>query len=166
MLYTYEYNGENYSIRLDKQPDDSFLATIGDETYAFNATQLKTGTWLIDLDGNRQTVHTASEQSNRYIQLDGVQYQLEKSSGRRRASSASGAAGDLKSEMPGQVIDVRVSEGDTVESGQVLLVLEAMKMEIRINAPYDGTVAKLLVSQGDVVDRGQLLVEVTEKEAP
>lgn len=162
MQYTYEYNGENYSIRLEKQPDGSFVATIGEQIYRVNAIQLKSGTWLIDHDGQRKTVQTVSDSEQRYIQLDGVQYQLEKSSGRRRANSQAGASGDLKSEMPGQVIDVRVSEGDTVESGQVLVVLEAMKMEIRITAPYDGTVTKLLVKQGDVIDRGQLLAEVTE----
>lgn len=162
MQYTYEYNGESYSVRLEKQPDGSFLATVGEQNYSINAIQLKSGTWLIDHNGQRKTVQTVSDKEERYIQLDGVQYQLEKSSGRRRASSQAGTTGDLKSEMPGQVIDVRVSEGDTVESGQVLLVLEAMKMEIRVSAPYDGTVAKLLVNQGDVIDRGQLLAEVVE----
>ncbi len=162
MQYTYEYNGENYTIRLDKHADGSFLATIGEDRYQFNAIQLATGTWLIDHDGKRQTVHTSRDKDMRYVQVDGVQYQLEKSSGRRRTSGSSGATGDLKSEMPGQVIDVRVTEGDTVETGQVLVVLEAMKMEIRVTAPYDGTVAKLMVAKGDVVDRGQLLAEVTE----
>ena len=162
MQYTYEYKGETHIIRLDKQADGSFLATIGEETYRFNASQLSGGTWLIDYNGQRHTAHTSSDKESRYVQVDGVQYQLEKSSGRRRASSSGGAIGDLKSEMPGQVIDVRVAEGDSVEAGQVLVVLEAMKMEIRVTAPYDGTVAKLLVAKGDVIDRGQLLAEVTE----
>jgi biotin carboxyl carrier protein len=53
-----------------------------------------------------------------------------------------------------------VHEGETVEMGQTLIVMEAMKMEIRITAPADGKIAKLHVQQGDTVDRGQLLVEV------
>lgn len=162
MQYIYEYNGEKYRISLDKQADGSFLAQIGEETYHINATQLAQGTWLIDHNGNRQTVHTAKDKEMRYVQMDGTQYQLEKSTGRRRASGSGGAVGDLKSEMPGQVIDVRVAEGDIVEAGQILVVLEAMKMEIRVSAPYDGTVAKLLVAKGDVIDRGQILAEVTE----
>lgn len=162
MLHTYEYNGESYKIRLEKQADGSYLATIGEDSYRFDATQLNNGTWLIDYDGQRKTIHTAKADDMRYVQVNGVQYQLEKSSGRRRASGAASKSGDLTSEMPGQVIDVRVTEGDTVEAGQVLLVLEAMKMEIRITAPYAGTVARVLVTQGDVVDRGQLLAEVSE----
>ncbi|MGB7338808.1 MAG: acetyl-CoA carboxylase biotin carboxyl carrier protein subunit [Phototrophicaceae bacterium] len=162
MQLTYEFKGEQVKIRLDKQADGSFIATIGDEIITFNATELANGTWLLDSNGQRHMLHTASQQSMRYVQVDGTQYQLEKATGRRRRSRQAGVVGDLTSEMPGQVIEVRVAEGDSVQSGDVLVVLEAMKMEIRITAPYDGIVARLMVAQGDVVDRGQNLVEVTE----
>jgi biotin carboxyl carrier protein len=62
--------------------------------------------------------------------------------------------------MPGQVRAVNVSAGDAVEKGQTLLVLEAMKMEIRIQAPMDGVVGRLVVGEGDTVEREELLVEV------
>jgi biotin carboxyl carrier protein len=61
--------------------------------------------------------------------------------------------------MPGQVVDVLVAEGETVTRGQTLVILEAMKMEIRAAAPADGRVKRLLVGKGDVVERGQHLVE-------
>ncbi|NOG48992.1 MAG: acetyl-CoA carboxylase biotin carboxyl carrier protein subunit [Chloroflexi bacterium] len=57
--------------------------------------------------------------------------------------------------MPGQVVDVLVKAGQTVTAGQPLIVLEAMKMEIRIGAPTDGIVREVLVKKGDVVDRDQ-----------
>ncbi|MEM9952106.1 MAG: acetyl-CoA carboxylase biotin carboxyl carrier protein subunit [Chloroflexota bacterium] len=163
MQLSYSHNGEKITLRLDKQADGSYSAIINDETFHFQATQLRQGTWLIDLNGQRHTVHTAQEGDQRYAQVDGVQYQLEKASRRRRNNQSAGSGGDLTSEMPGQVIDVRVAEGDTVSSGDVLLVLEAMKMEIRITAPQDGTVTKLMVAQGDIVERGQTLAEVSEK---
>jgi biotin carboxyl carrier protein len=56
------------------------------------------------------------------------------------------------------------SEGDTVERGQTLIVLEAMKMEIKIAAPHSGRVAKALVKSGQVVDRGQGLIELTNEQ--
>jgi biotin carboxyl carrier protein len=62
--------------------------------------------------------------------------------------------------MPGQVIAVPVAAGDAVSRGQTLIVLEAMKMELRVAAPHDGTVEKVLVSVGEVVERGQPLAEV------
>ena len=162
MQYTYEHNGENHAIKLEKQSDGSFLAIIGEEKYTVSAIQMPDNAWLLHVDGQRFVAHTATEKEMRFVHVEGVQYQLEKSAGRRRRASGGSTPGSLKAEMPGQVIDVRVAEGDTVTAGQVLVVLEAMKMEIRLTAPYDGTVAKLLVSQGDVVDRGQLLVEVVE----
>ena len=64
--------------------------------------------------------------------------------------------------MPGQVRALNVSEGDAVTKGQTLLVLEAMKMEIRIHAPQDGVVKKLFVKQGQTVEREQILIEVEE----
>ena len=57
---------------------------------------------------------------------------------------------------------VQAAEGDLVEAGQTLLLLEAMKMEIRVHAPRDGTVKKLFVEQGQTVEREQLLIEVQE----
>jgi biotin carboxyl carrier protein len=70
------------------------------------------------------------------------------------------SGGDLTAQMPGQVVETLVSDGESVASGQTLVILEAMKMEIRIAAPADGVVKKVLVSQGDIVDRGQPLVEM------
>lgn len=162
MQFRYEHNGTTHNINLERQPDGTFLALIGEEEYVVAALQMPDNGWLLHVDGKRFVVHTASEKEKRFVHIDGVQYQLDKSAGRRRKSSGGSTPGSLQAEMPGQVIDVRVAEGDRVSAGQVLVVLEAMKMEIRLTAPYDGTVVKLRVSQGDLVDRGQLLVEVVE----
>jgi biotin carboxyl carrier protein len=64
--------------------------------------------------------------------------------------------------MPGQVRAVNVGEGEAVTKSQTLLVLEAMKMEIRIHAPQDGVVKKLFVQQGQIVEREQALIEIEE----
>ena len=62
--------------------------------------------------------------------------------------------------MPGNVLAVRVADGDVVEAGQILLLLEAMKMEIAVPAPAPGTVAHVGVVPGQQVQRGDLLVEL------
>ena len=68
--------------------------------------------------------------------------------------AASAADGAILAPMPGKVIAVDVSEGDAVTAGQRLMVLEAMKMEHALTAPFDGTVAELAASEG-----GQVQVE-------
>jgi len=60
--------------------------------------------------------------------------------------------------MPGTILDIKVNEGDTVSNGQVLLILEAMKMENEIMAPADGKVVSINVSKGASVNAGDVLV--------
>jgi biotin carboxyl carrier protein len=66
--------------------------------------------------------------------------------------------------MPGAIFQMRVKEGDKVHAGQVLLVMEAMKMENPVTAPFNGTVSKIHVREGDNVGEGDLLVEVARPE--
>ncbi len=76
------------------------------------------------------------------------------------APAATGSAGavSVTAPMPGNVISVKVKVGDTVKSGQPVVVLEAMKMENEIVAPQDGTIASVNVSQGASVNNGDVLV--------
>lgn len=60
--------------------------------------------------------------------------------------------------MPGNILDVKTSVGASVKAGEVLVILEAMKMENEIVAPQDGTVASVNVNKGDTVDAGQTIV--------
>lgn len=69
------------------------------------------------------------------------------------------AAGEtVAAPMPGNIIRVDIKEGDKVKAGQVLVILEAMKMENEIVAPKDGTIAQIVTSKGAVVETGSPLV--------
>ncbi|MEQ9454388.1 MAG: biotin/lipoyl-containing protein [Phycisphaeraceae bacterium] len=69
-----------------------------------------------------------------------------------------GGAADVPSPIAGNVLDVKVKAGDTVAQNDVLLVLEAMKMETNVSSPRAGTVAEVRVKSGDAVTSGQVLV--------
>ena len=77
---------------------------------------------------------------------------------------AEAVEGGLVAPMPGKVLMVNVSEGDRVSAGQVLVVMEAMKMEHQIAAPADGGVSEVRAAVGDQVDNGELLVVITADE--
>lgn len=94
-----------------------------------------------------------------YISYRGQVYEVEKP-GRRSTKKAEGGNGTHLAQLPGAVVDVLVSVGDTVENGQRLLVMEAMKVQQPITAPFDGTVAELPVTKGQQVSEGDLLVRI------
>ena len=74
-------------------------------------------------------------------------------------SSASSRANAVKAPMPGLIVQVNVSVGSQVKSGDPLLVLEAMKMENMIKASGDATVKEIKIKKGDSVEKGQVLIE-------
>ena len=101
-----------------------------------------------------------------YISMDGIpeevvfepmnEFVAEGGSGRKRASEP----GHVTTTMPGNVVDVLVKEGDTVEAGQAVLIAEAMKMETEVHANVAGTVKAVYVSKGDRVTPGEILIEI------
>ena len=78
----------------------------------------------------------------------------------KKASAGAGAGEKVAAPMPGTIVSVNVSDGQSVKKGDVLVVLEAMKMENEIKAPKDGTVTGIAVNKGESVDTGATLVTI------
>ena len=74
------------------------------------------------------------------------------------AAAAPAGGSTVEAPMPGKILNIKVSEGQAVKFGEVVVIMEAMKMETEIVAPADGTVSKILVKAGDSVDTGAALV--------
>ena len=105
---------------------------------------------------------------NLRITVNGVTYdvQVEEVNGAAAPAPAAAPAAPadakpLPSPMPGTILAVNVTAGQAVKKGDVLVILEAMKMENEIKAPEDGTVATVNVNKGESVDSGQTLVTLS-----
>jgi len=141
----------------------SYRATIGDTNFDVEIIRTDAERGLLELliDGQRVTAYVSADGAKRWVTVNGQTVVLTKSSGEaKRRGAGQEHASELAAPMPGLVRSVNIAENESVAKGQTLLVLEAMKMEIRIQAPRDGTVKKLLVKQGQTVDREQVLIEL------
>ena len=76
------------------------------------------------------------------------------------APAAAGAGSPIKAPLPGTITELKVNVGDTVKKGDILLVLEAMKMQNNIESEYDGTVTAITVKQGETVMEGAVLLTI------
>jgi len=140
----------------------SYRATMGDKTVDVEIILAEDGLLELLIDGERVSAHISSDNAKRWVTINGRTTLLTKSSGTKRSGAKHEHSGELTAPMPGQVRAVNVSEGDAVTKGQTLIVLEAMKMEMKIQAPMDGTVGKVFVEQNETVEREQILIEIEE----
>lgn len=142
----------------------SYRATLGDETVEVEILRAEEGRLELLVAGQRVMAYVSSDGAKRWATVNGQTFVLTKSSGARPSGQGHHhAAGELTAPMPGQVRAVNVSEGDAVTRGQTLILLEAMKMEIRIQSPGDGVVASIRVRQGQTVEREQKLLEIVDR---
>ncbi len=122
------------------------------------------------VDGKSYEAYVYADDGDWEVLLRGTLYPatvVDEREQRLRAAFGSGPAQSgefyLKAPMPGLVVDVPVEDGQAVEEGDVLLILESMKMQNELKAPRDGTVARIRVEIGDSVERRQTLLSVVSQ---
>lgn len=109
------------------------------------------GCWEIEMGGRTFSVEVLDERQAKVRALSAI-------------AGGKTPIAPLKAPMPGLVVQVPVEEGQVVEAGDTLLIVEAMKMENELSAPAAATVSRLRAAPGDAVEKGQLLVEFAEAE--
>ena len=118
------------------------------------------GRVLVELDGVTSFAHIIRSGDQWWIHFQGRIYVTNMHEPGSKDTSLS--EGSLSAPMPGTILDVLVKPGQRVRQGQTLLVMEAMKMEHRIQAPKAGEVTAIHFQVGERVDMGQNLVEISE----
>jgi len=130
-------------------------ATSGEAEFIGN------GEWRVVIDGQAHRVFAAGPADAPWIWYDGVVYRPDVYDRRTTSSTARrDTTGSLSAPMPATVRAIEVAAGDHVSRGDTLLVLEAMKMELPIKAPADGTVVSIGCRVGELVQPGVPLVEL------
>ncbi len=163
MRFRFQSNEEIHEVVLVKQGEE-LRASIDGQAYALEVLDAQPGQLSLRFAGTSTVIYWALEGGRLWMAQDGCTYRLEKPEPRRSRlhSGAEGAAAgeEVRAPMPAQVRAIQVAPGEAIERGQTLLLLEAMKMEIRIKSPANGRVARLLVSDGQAVEKDQVLVEI------
>jgi biotin carboxyl carrier protein len=153
--------GRETAVRLEGSRDHGTFHT-GETAIPFRLLDSSAHTLTLEIDGHRRTFHIVRDRDQYSIWHNGRTYQLSRV--HRTALSQSGAVpgstGDITALMPGKILRIEVSVGDTVEEKQTLAIMESMKMETALKAPRAGRVDEIHCQTGQVVDMGQLLITI------
>jgi biotin carboxyl carrier protein len=123
--------------------------------------QVGNGVYQVDVDGKTETLYAAGPAHDRWVFWKGRVFRgdFRKEASAARRVHGSTALRILTAPMPATIVTVHVKAGDAVTKGQVLMLLEAMKMELPIRAPGDGVVSAVHGREGHRVDADAALVE-------
>ena len=161
-----ETREERVSIRRD---GERWRVAVGERRYEVDAQHVADGTglWSLIVDGAQHEVAVAPEGEDRYrvstagtLHAVSVTDPLTHLARQAHGAVAGGGAQTVTAYMPGRVAAVLVAEGDEVEAGQGVVVLEAMKMENEIAPEHPGRIAKIHVSPGQAVEGGDPLFDL------
>ncbi len=158
---------DDLDVEVSIEDDGRARTTVADRN--FEVLDVGDGIELVRADG--ETAHTAvtvsAEARPTGVTIHGISHPVEVQTAQAAAADAAVAAGrggtangTVAAPMPGRVVRVLVAEGEAVEVGAPVLIVEAMKMENELTAPIAGIVQDIGVSAGDTVDTDQLLCEI------
>ena len=164
-MIDFQHLDKDCHVEYRSRRDGKFRVRIGDSPDELLVTPYTCGNGLIDIDIDGRRVWYK-------VDRQGMQWYVHGRSGdlqitelpRYPVSGIDELAGGLTAPMPGAVLATEVNSGDKVSKGDLLLILEAMKMEHRITATMDGIISKLHVATGDQVENGQLLVTLNQED--
>lgn len=153
---SYEVSFANDTASVNGKNVSCDLVTVGNQTYHLLINHQSYLLELLSFDPNSKTMELKiNGRPTSLVIQDKYDLLLEKL-GMKKDSTQE--ANQVNAPMPGLILDITVSEGQKVDKGDPLLVLEAMKMENVIKSPGNGQVKSILVSKGDNVEKNQVLV--------
>ena len=165
MAYIAVIGGEQVTVNIGKNSEGQTTVTVGDREHVVDPRWTQRDLLSVIIDGRSYQVDIHTDKDLHEVLIEGEHFEFElfdERKGLLKKSAAMGAEGvqEIKSSMPGKIVKILVADGDEVEQGQGLAVVEAMKMENEIKSPKAGVVKKIGVKEGEAVEAGALLVVV------
>ena len=150
-----------FDVLIDRQ-NGLYVVTVDGEEHLVDAHKLEADFYTILVDGRSYEVSVEATGDAYRVRHQASEQLVELSDPSRRARERDRAVGPAKivSMMPGRVVRLLAAEGDEIEEGQGLVVIEAMKMENEVGSPKAGRLKSLDVEDGQTVDSGTLLAVV------
>ncbi len=147
-----------------RRSGSNFTLTVDDETYNGDFSRKNGGIIQLNL-GEKRTMGFSERSGNEiYVYANGINYVLRKSSITKQTSIEEESDDIVLSPITGKLLDKKVEDGDRVRKDDVIVVLEAMKMEHRLKAPRDGILSKLTVAEvGSQIKEGELMFELEDE---
>lgn len=157
--HTFAYRTTQHEVWITPLENGSFRVHCGNINPLVELRSVHEADYLLRVNGHQQRVTVVNAgDDHRWVHTINGTYHLRWISPFPLPGSTAEAEGSLRAPMPGQVIQVAVEPGQTVEKGDLLLIIEAMKMEHRIEAPYAGTVEAIHYRIGDTVQHNAVLL--------
>ncbi|WP_405120637.1 acetyl/propionyl/methylcrotonyl-CoA carboxylase subunit alpha [Pseudomonas leptonychotis] len=165
--FVLKHGEQSFNVALDVLSDGTqpkLLATLGEQQISLTLLASDSRWATLEMDGIRQRLAYHLEGDNLWLYGHNGNLHLSDITHQPVSSAAGAGSGSVKAPMDGAIVEVLVEEGTHVSKGQLLVVLEAMKMEHPLKASIDGVVRRIGVSRGDQVKNRQLLVEIEASE--
>jgi biotin carboxyl carrier protein len=162
MFINYEHNNHVYNVSIECR-EKHYFVTYNNTEYKVEAEEIKPGQLKITM-GDRiiKSVITEGEKQ-KYVFVDGHVFKVKPVELTGKKKSKKIENGNLSSPISGKIVNVKVKNGDKVKKGDVLMVIEAMKMEYLIRAPFDGKVEKVNFKEKDQIEIGQNTVGLKKR---
>ena len=153
----YSFRGQEFAVGYARERDGTMSCSVGDEKQRVRWFDAAEGSATLEIDGVRRTGSVLAREDQVWVQTPHGEIALREVPRFPEATRQAVASG-YTAPMPGKVISVHAVDGQVVKAGELLVILEAMKMEHRITAGTDATVAEVRVVAGGQVEAGQILL--------
>ena len=162
MTYTFKLGNKTYKVGFEEKEGLS-LFSIDDEEKEIEFLRIDENTYSILLNNESITVGIFREGKKIQVFHEGDLYEVEAVSG-RDASQAEGAGSlNITAPMHSRVVKILKKQGDKVEVGDSVVVVEAMKMESELKASASGSIKEIRVKEGDTVEKGSVLAVLSDE---